>query len=135
MIGFITAASVCLLLLLGVIVIKIRKYSVQKALKLPEKTDGVIGNSFRSARQIGQFLMKRADTCGIYLMSSNTGVSADELDRIVQGKDLGIIGLVRLAHLLGCELVIRQVGTGDIEDPENTPDAYKQLVVTLDPDE
>lgn len=129
--------TVCLLLLAGVIVVKYRKYNVQRALQMPKNPPHYPDSAIRSAREIGDFLFERAQAAGVYFISSNdkTGISVDNLRRLSDGKDYGVINLIRMAHYLGCEVVIRQKGTQDTEDPEMTAGRYAEFISKLEDEE
>lgn len=129
--------TVCLLLLAGVIVVKYRKYNVRRALQMPKNPPRYPDSAIRSAREIGDFLFERAQAAGVYFISSNdkTGISVDNLRRLSDGKDYGVINLIRMAHYLGCEVVIRQTGTQDTEDPATTPQVYAEYIADLEKEE
>ena len=127
-------ALICTLLFVGVLIVKYRKYSVQRALKLPKNPPEYPDSSIRSAKAIGQFLFTRAETCGVYYMSADreTGVSYQALKNIANGKDEHIINLIRMSHYLGCEIVVRQIGTEDLEDPATTTQAYSEMIFRIE---
>lgn len=129
--------TVCLLLLAGVIVVKYRKYNVQRALQMPKNPPHYPDSAIKSAREIGDFLFERAQAAGVYFISSNdkTGISVDNLRRLSDGKDYGVINLIRMAHYLGCEVVIRQTGTQDTEDPATTPQVFAEYITNLEEEE
>jgi hypothetical protein len=37
-----------------------------------------------------------------------------------------------MAHFLGCEVVIRQIGTTDTEDPATTPQVYEEMIANIE---
>ncbi len=122
------------LLLLGVIIVKYRKYNVQRALKLPKHPPMYADDAVKSAEEIGKFLLKRSTACGVYFLCADkdAGISTSTLYQIAEGKDYGVINFIRLAHYLGCEVVIRQVDTHDIENPENTPQIFAEYISKLE---
>ena len=121
---------VCALLFAGVLVVKYRKYNIHKALALPKNPPRYPDSAMKSAREIGDFLFERADVCGVYFMTADkdTGVSYEAIRDIADGKDTHIVNFLRMAHLLGCEVVIRQIGTSDTEDPATTPQVYSEMI-------
>lgn len=129
--------TVCVLLLAGVIVVKYRKYNVQRALQMPKNPPQYPDSAIKCAQAIGTFLFERAQAAGVYYISSRekTGISVDNLRRLTDGKDYGVINLIRMAHYLGCEVVIRQVGTQDTEDPATTPQVFAQYIADIEEEE
>ena len=129
--------TVLVLLFAGVIVVKYRKYNVQRALRMPKNPPHYPDSAIRSAREIGDFLFERAQAAGVYFISSNdkTGISVDNLHRLSNGKDYGVINLIRMAHYLGCEVVIRQTGMQDTEGPATTPQAFAEYITKIEEEE
>jgi hypothetical protein len=127
-------AIVCVLLFAGVLVVKYRKYNIHRALALPKNPPRYPDSAMRSAREIGKFLFERADVCGVYFMTADkdTGVSYEALRDISDGKDTHIVNFIRMAHFLGCEVVIRQIGTSDTENPDTTPQVYAELIANIE---
>lgn len=125
------------ILLAGLIVVKYRKYNVQRALNMPKKSPHYPDSAMKSARAIGDFLFERAQAAGVYYISSMeyTGMTVEGLRRLTDGKDYGVINLIRMAHYLGCEVVIRQKGTQDTEDPEMTAERYAEFISKLEDEE
>lgn len=121
---------VCALLFAGVLVVKYRKYNIHRALALPKNPPRYPDSAMKSAREIGDFLFERADVCGVYFMTADkdTGVSYEAIRDIADGKDTHIVNFLRMAHFLGCEVVIRQIGTSDTEDPATTPQVYAEMI-------
>lgn len=125
---------VCTLLFIGVLIVKYRKYNIHRALNLPKNPPRYPDSAMKSARAIGIFLFNRAKICGVNFMTAdkNTGVSYEALRDISRGKDTHIVNLLRMAHYLGCEVVIRQIGTTDTEDPETTPQVYEEMIAQIE---
>ena len=125
---------VCALLFAGVLVVKYRKYNIHRALALPKNPPRYPDSAMKSAREIGDFLFERADVCGVYFMTADkdTGVSYEAIRDIADGKDTHIVNFLRMAHLLGCEVVIRQIGTSDTEDAATTPQVYAEMVARIE---
>ncbi len=127
-------AIVCVLLFAGVLVVKYRKYNIHRALALPKNPPRYPDSAMKSAREIGNFLFERADVCGVYFMTADkdTGVSYEALRDILDGKDTHIVNFIRMAHFLGCEVVIRQIGTSDTENPDTTPQVYAEMIANIE---
>lgn len=125
---------VCVLLFVGVLIVKYRKYNVHRALNLPKNPPRYPDSAMKSAREIGSFLFHRADTCGVYFLTADkdTGVSYDAISDIADGKDKHIVNFIRMAHFVGCEVVIRQIATSDTEDPATTPQVYAEMIARID---
>lgn len=125
---------VCALLFAGVLVVKYRKYNIHRALALPKNPPRYPDSAMKSAREIGDFLFERADVCGVYFMTADkdTGVSYEAIRDISNGKDTHIVNFLRMAHFLGCEVVIRQIGTSDTEDPATTPQVYAEMIARIE---
>lgn len=123
-----------ILLCAGYLVVRYRRYNIHRALNLPKQSPRYPDSAIKSARSIGQFLFTRAETCGVYYMSADreTGVSYQALKNIAYGKDEHIINLIRMSHYLGCEIVIRQIGTTDTEDPSTTPQVYEEMIANIE---
>ena len=88
----------------------------------------------KSAREIGLFLFNRAKICGVHFMTADkdTGVSYEAIRDISRGKDTHIVNFLRMAHYLGCEVVVRQTGTSDTEDPATTPQVYAEMISRIE---
>lgn len=129
--------TVCLLLLAGVIVVKYRKYNVQRALQMPKNPPHYPDSAIKSARKIGDFLFERAKAAGVHFIASTdkTGISVINLHNLSDGKDYGVINLIRMAHYLGCEIVVRQTGTQDTEDPTTTAQVFAEYITNLEEEE
>ncbi len=129
--------SACLLLLAGVIVVKFRKYNVQRALQMPKNPPHYPDSAIKSAREIGDFLFERAKAAGVHFIASRdkTGISVTNLHNLSEGKDYGVINLIRMAHYLGCEIIVRQTGTQDTEDPATTPQVYAEYITKIEEEE
>lgn len=125
---------VCVLLFVGVLVVKYRKYNIHRALALPKNPPRYPDSAMKSAREIGKFLFERADVCGVYFMTADkdTGVSYEAIRDISDGKDTHIVNFLRMAHFLGCEVVIRQIGTSDTEDAATTPQVYAEMIARIE---
>lgn len=125
---------VCVLLFVGVLVVKYRKYNIHRALALPKNPPRYPDSAMKSARGIGDFLFERADVCGVYFMTADkdTGVSYEAIRDIADGKDTHIVNFLRMAHFLGCEVVIRQIGTSDTEDSATTPQVYAEMIARIE---
>ena len=123
--------------LAGVIVVKYRKYNIQRALQMPKNPPHYPDSAIKSAREIGDFLFERAQFAGVHFIASGdkTGISVTNLRNLSDGKDYGVINLIRMAHYLGCEVVVRQIGTHDTEDPAMTPKIFAEYITDLEKEE
>lgn len=97
-------------------IIKTRKHNVQKALKIPKDTSAVESTAQETASRLGDFLVARSEISGVYLHKGNDNetVPFNTVLRVVQGKDDGVLTLIRLAERLGCEVVIREKETTEV---------------------
>ena len=129
--------AIVVILFAGVVVVKYRKYNVQKALNMPKSSPHYPDSAIKSAKAIGSFLFERAQAAGVYFICSDakTGITTENIRRISDGKDYGVINLIRMAHYLGCEVVIRHKGTQDTEDPEMTAERYAEFISVLQDEE
>lgn len=93
---------VCLALLIHLY----RKFDKQKAMALSKEALHYVDDSVKSAEEIGKFLKERAEICNISF-SSNIISSAD-VNEIYRGRAAGVVALIRMAHRLGYELVVRE---------------------------
>lgn len=78
----------------------------KKALNLPKEAKRYADDSVKSAEAIGKFLKERANVSGIdpYLgneIPPRTGL-------IYTGRAAGVVSLIREAHSVGCEVVVRE---------------------------
>ena len=125
---------IAFLMLLSVLllVFKIREANIHKALNLPRHTNPT-NDSFVQAREIGRFLHQRATACNIYFHNTpdTSGVDPKVFHRISSGEECSVAQLVRLCHAVGCEIVIRQMDTDDMEDRTNTPTAFAEKIITM----
>lgn len=124
----------CVLLFAGYLVVRYRRYNIHRALGLPKNPPRYPDSAMESARAIGSFLFSRAKICGVYFMTADkdTGVSYEAIRDISRGKDTHIVNFLRMAHYLGCEVVIRQIGTTDTEDPATTPQVYEEMIARIE---
>lgn len=124
----IIATLFCILLL----VIKLREANIHKALNMPKRTTHFIDSSDQ-ASDIGRFLYNRALFNGISLAqaSSQCGIDCQDYYRISTGKEPGVLQLIRMCHLAGCEIVIRQIGTSDIEQSGNDPQVFAEKIIRM----
>ena len=96
------ACVVCL----AVLIYLYRKFDKQKAMALSKEALHYVDDSVKSAEEIGKFLKERAEICNISF-SSNIISSAD-VNEIYRGRAAGVVALIRMAHRLGYELVVRE---------------------------
>lgn len=87
----------------------------------------------KSAKSIGGFLCKRTWTHGGMQTLWNDatelyGFQSGFVSGIVFGKNRDVIEFIRLCHACGCEVVVREVDTKDIEeDPETLKEVKTQM--------
>lgn len=91
-----------------------------------------LDDSIEQAKKIGDFLSERYDTIGSYAFKvSDAGCSPASIDRILKGKESGVIDFIRMCHACGCEVVIKQVDSMDVETSGNTPEYYEQYISSI----
>lgn len=78
----------------------------KKALNLPKEAERYADDSVKSAEAIGKFLAERAKVSGITPYSSNEIPPRAGL--IYTGRAAGVVSLIREAHSVGCEVVVRE---------------------------
>lgn len=125
----------CIFLLLFcalILIAKLREANIRKALSIPKHT-APTDDSFEQAREIGNFLHQRAQAGSIRLHNAPDVCGIDRKDyyRISCGEDHAISQLIRLCHSVGCEIVIRQTGTDDLESRTNTPDVFAEKIIRM----
>ena len=97
----------------------------------PTHTSPYTDDAIEQAREISRFLLERGDAAGVPLSEfSRTGLF-NPTWKMNSGRSYDIIALIRLCHLLGCEIVIRQVGTNDLERAEHTPEVLAEKVFRI----
>lgn len=65
-----------------------------------------VDDSVKSAEEIGKFLKERAEICNISFSSKI--ISSADANEIYRGRAAGVVALIRMAHRLGYELVVRE---------------------------
>lgn len=125
---------IMVVIIAAVIIIEYRKYNVQRALKLPKSPPQCNDNAIKEAKAIGVFLHDRAKACGVCILDTpeKTGVYYRDVWDIIHGEERGTVTLIRLCHYLGCEIIVRQQGTEDMEGEENSPEAMAEYLSKLD---
>lgn len=93
---------VCLVILIYLY----RKFDKQKAMALPKEARRYANDSVKSAEEIGKFLKERAKICNISFSSDI--ISSTDANEIYRGRAAGVVALIRMAHRLGYELVVRE---------------------------
>lgn len=89
-------------------------------------------DSIEQAKKIGNFISGRYEDIGSYVFKvSDAGLQPTSIDRIIKGKESGVIDLIRMCHACGCEVVIRQVDSMDIETSSNTAEHYEQYISSI----
>lgn len=124
--------SLLLILILAIIIWGIVSLLNARKMGFPTCTSPYNDDAIEQAKDICRFLFSRLDDSGIYIsdFSKKTGIFESTWD-MASGKSYEIISLIRMCHLLGCEIVIRQIGTNDLEKREHTPDVFKEKVFKI----
>lgn len=91
---------------LAVLIYLYRKFDKQKAMVLPKEALHYADDSVKSAEEIGKFLKERAEICNISFCSKI--ISSADANEIYRGRAAGVVALIRMAHRLGYELVVRE---------------------------
>lgn len=129
------AFSMVCLLFIGLILSEINGFINRRRLNVPEQyVDS--GDAEKTAKEIAHFLNERSRLCCRFFNSERHGFNKKDRQTIpilLSGLCYENVQLVRLIHSLGCEIIIRQVGDGnlDVENPENTPDVYADKVFAM----
>ena len=97
------------LMLLAVFVWQYMKFDKKKALTMPKEALRHNDDSIKSAKAIGQYLNERADIAAVTFKPELTNVSSEKSLEIYAGSAVGGIALCRVAHRLGCEVVVREI--------------------------
>lgn len=123
------------LFFLCVLISEVNGFLNRRTLNVPEQyVDS--GDAEKTAKEIAHFLNERSFLCRRFFNSERNGFSKKDrqtIPIILSGLCYENVQLVRLIHSLGCEIIIRQVGDGnlDVENPENTPEVYADKVFAL----
>lgn len=115
------------LILGGVIVYYEHRISV--LLKVPVSCPP-LDDALKSARAIGHFLLIRANgNSKILIDKVGYGeYSRTDVFNIYWGENYQVVTFIRLCHALGCEVVVRQVGTEDIERSRIPEEGTKDVI-------
>lgn len=131
---FVAFSMVCLLSV-GLILSEINGFLNRRRLNVPEQyVDS--GDAEKTAKEIAHFLNERSHLCCRFFNSERHGFNKKDRQTIpilLSGLCYENVQLIRLIHSLGCEIIIRQVGDGnlDVENPENTLDVYADKVFAM----
>lgn len=89
-----------------------------------------LDDALKSARAIGSFLSARCKATGgsTLVPKGETGINELRMRSIMLGDEMAIAEFIRLCHSVGCEVVVRQVGTEDIER-SRTPEEGTEDVI------
>lgn len=125
---------IIVLVIVCVTIVKIMKYRVHRAMKLPKCPPVYSDDARKQAKLLGGFLCGRKKNTGLLFFEGKdgTGISYIRSSRIFNGKDEGVVTLIRLCHYLGCEIVIRQIGYDDLENREDTPEILAEYIAKLE---
>ena len=108
--------------------ISIKKDVYERKIKVPTSCDPE-PDCVQAAKDIGRFIMARSHPLGMRL--SSCGVSDNVYGNIIGGKSYELIEFLRICHHIGCEVVIRQIDTQDIESPETAPKVLEEYICNL----
>lgn len=104
------------LLLIAVFIWQYRKFNKQKALNLPKEAPRYNDDSIKSAKAIGHFLKERSSLAGVTFKPELTNVNFEKSLEIYSGSAVGVIALCRVAHRLGCEVVVREITENGLDE-------------------
>lgn len=116
------AFSMLCLLFIGLILSEVNGFLNRRRLNVPEQyVDS--GDAEKTAKEIAHFLNERSHLCRRFFNSERHGFNKKDRQTIpilLSGLCYENVQLIRLIHSLGCEIIIRQVGDGDldVENPE-----------------
>lgn len=114
-----------------IIIINTNNAKRMEFMRVPQKCPSM-DDSIMQARNIGGFLSDRYEQIGSYAFkASEFGIRPLAIGRILKGKDPGVVNFIRICHACGCEVVIRQVDSIDIETSSNTPECYEQYISSI----
>ena len=118
---------VFILILVGVIVYYEHRISV--LLNMPASCPP-LGDGLESAKAIGRFLFRRANG-NSQILIDKVGYgeySRTDVFNIYWGENYQVVTFIRLCHALGCEVVVRQMGTEDIERSRIPEEGTKDVI-------
>lgn len=93
-----------------------------------------LDNAIKANKEICSFLSSRSlKLYRNYSRPSGTGIDSSTVHRILSGEEMAIPQFLRICHALGCEVVVRQVGTADIETSENTAEFFEEVISKMKP--
>lgn len=110
-------------------IVKWKQHNVKRALNLPKRAPHYMDDAYQSAKKVGTFLRYRRYVTGVDLgkQSDATGIPANVLNKIGSGECMEIVYLMRMAHHLGCEVIIREVAAHDTENHERFIELVSRL--------
>lgn len=131
MIYFYIYAFLAVIFFIALAIWKILKLKNARKMGFPTHTSPYTDDAIEQAREMSRFLLERGEAAGVPLARfSETGLFSPTWD-MSSGRSYDIIALIRLCHRLGCEIVIRQVGTDDLEKTEHTPEVLREKVFRI----
>ena len=124
--------GILLVIIFLLLIAKNRETNIQKALNMPKHVPPC-DDSIKQAEEIGHFLFDRTLHSGRTLrnVSPACGIKTRDMLRISEGKDSGVAMLIRICHALGCEIVIRQTGTDDLESKDTHPEVFAEKIIKM----
>lgn len=111
-------------MLLAVFVWQYMKFDKKKALTMPKEALRYNDDSIKSAKAIGQYLNERADLAGVTFKPELTNVSFEKSLEIYAGSAVGVIALCRMAHRLGCEVVVREITEHGLDEMKSEEELH-----------
>lgn len=126
-------ASIPILILIYLILSETRALINRKKLNVP-KYYLSYDDTWKESLEIAGFLRQRAELCNQYFNQGKTEAEK-ECDRdfklMLYDLNYNTVMFIRLCHSLGCEVVIRQIGTNDLESRDIDPKIFAEKVSHL----
>lgn len=107
--------------------ISIKKEVYERKIKVPTVSEKDV-DCVKAAKNIGRFILLRSHP-GMRL--SSCGVNEYSYEMITGGKSCDLIEFLRICYHIGCEVVIRQIDTQDIESPDTDPKVLEEYICNL----
>lgn len=135
--GFLIFIIFCIVIILAVFITCYRHYDKRKALTLPKEAPCHTDDSLKSAKAIGTFLHERAELAGISFEPERSEYTSKEFfilksiykketNAIYNGKAAGVVVLCRMAHQLGCNVIVREITESGLDDMRTEEELQKR---------
>lgn len=88
-------------------------------------------DTLKSSKEIAKFLRERSELCNKFFDNGKNEVEKSDNKKqrlMLYDLNYNTILFLRLCHSLGCEVVIRQIGTDDLEKREIKPEIFAEKV-------